>query len=255
MIGGVTGVLLALPPADWLLHNSTFLVAHFHNMLIPGALFGYLAGLTFWFPKAFGFRLDERWGRRSFWAWVIGFYLAFMPLYALGFMGMPRRMEHYDTPAWQPFLLVAALGAVVVLLALVFLAVQLVVSVRDRAGLRDATGDPWDGLTLEWATPSPPPPWNFAAIPVVRGRDAFLAMKEQGLAPPRPHRLDQVTLTRPSAFGPAVGGLAFAFGFGMVWHVWWLAGASLALIALAVAVLSSDDATEMLVPADEVRRA
>jgi cytochrome o ubiquinol oxidase subunit I len=184
VIGGVSGVILALPPADYLMHNSTFLVAHFHNMLIPGALFGNLAGLNMWFPKAFGFPLDERWGRRSFWCWVLGFYLAFMPLYLLGFLGMPRRMEHYATPEWQPYLAVAALGAVFVLLALIFLAVQIVVSVRRRAELRDWTGDPWDGPTLEWLAASPPPAYSFAVIPVVDDRDAVRAMKARGEAPP-----------------------------------------------------------------------
>ncbi len=163
VIGGVTGVLLALPPADYLMHNTTFLVAHFHNMVIPGALFGYLAGLNFWFPKAFGFRLDERWGRRSFWCWVIGFYLAFMPLYVLGFYGhAAAAWSATSSPEWQPWLIVAALGAVFILFALVFLATQIVVSIRRRDALRDPTGDPWGGFTLEWSTTSPPPPWNFA---------------------------------------------------------------------------------------------
>ncbi|WP_294179406.1 cbb3-type cytochrome c oxidase subunit I, partial [uncultured Schumannella sp.] len=156
VIGGVTGVLLAMPPADYLMHNTTFLVAHFHNMLIPGALFGYFAGYQYWFPKAIGFKLDERWGKAAFWCWMIGFYLAFMPLYALGFMGMPRRMEHYDNPAWQPYLIVAAIGAVVIFIGLILMVVQLVVSARQREKLGDTTGDPWNGRTLEWLTSSPP---------------------------------------------------------------------------------------------------
>ena len=178
-IGGMTGVLLAIAPVDYLMHNTTFLVAHFHNMLIPGALFGYLAGYQYWFPKALGFRLDEKWGKRAFWAWIIGFYLAFMPLYVLGFMGMPRRLERYDVAAWQPWLIVAELGALSILLGIVLLIVQLAVSFRNRAALRDTTGDPWNGRTLEWATSSPPAPYNFAIIPYVHGIDALAAMKDR----------------------------------------------------------------------------
>jgi cytochrome o ubiquinol oxidase subunit 1 len=252
VIGGVSGVLLALPPADYLMHNSTFLVAHFHNMLIPGALFGYLAGLALWFPKAFGFRLDERWGRRSFWCWVIGFYLAFMPLYVLGFMGMPRRMEHYDTPEWQPYLIVAAAGAVFVLLALVFMVVQIAVSIKRRAEYRDWTGDPWSGLTLEWLTSSPPAPYNFAVIPEVRDRDAFLDMKERGVAWQRPARYEDILMPRNSAFGPVLGGLAFVFGFAVVWYIWWLAVLAAGLIALWIAIRSSNDATDYVLSAAEV---
>jgi cytochrome o ubiquinol oxidase subunit 1 len=254
VIGGVSGVLLALPPADYLMHNSTFLVAHFHNMLIPGALFGYFAGLHLWFPKAFGFRLDERWGKASFWCWVIGFYLAFMPLYVLGFMGMPRRMEHYDTPEWQPYLIVAAIGAAFILLGLAFTIVQFVVSIRRRAELRDRTGDPWDGMTLEWLTASPPAPYNFAVIPEVRGRDAFLDMKQRGLAYRPPDRYQDIVMPKNSAFGVVIGGLAFVFGFAAVWHMWWLMIAAAVLIALTLIVRSCNDDTTYVLPAAEVER-
>jgi cytochrome o ubiquinol oxidase subunit I len=180
VIGGMTGVLLAVPPVDYLMHNTTFLVAHFHNMLIPGALFGYFAGYNFWFPKAFGFKLDENWGRRSFWCWIVGFYLAFMPLYLLGFLGMPRRMEHYDIPGWQPWLVIAALGAALISLGLLCQIIQLAVSFRNRRML--AVGaDPWDGRTLEWATSSPPKLYNFAVLPKVGSLDALTAMKKHGV--------------------------------------------------------------------------
>jgi cytochrome o ubiquinol oxidase subunit 1 len=253
-IGGVTGVLLALPPADYLMHNSTFLVAHFHNMLIPGALFGYFAAFNLWFPKAFGFTLDERWGRRSFWCWVIGFYLAFMPLYLLGFMGMPRRMEHYDTPEWQPYLIVAAAGAVFVLFGLIFMGVQLVVSIRRRAENRDWTGDPWNGRTLEWLTSSPPAPYNFAVIPQVHGRDAFLDLKATGIAYQRPARFEDIAMPKNSAFGVVIGALSFMLGFAIVWHIWWAAAGSLALIVATVIVRSSSDDTEYLLPGSEVEK-
>ncbi|WP_421722809.1 cytochrome o ubiquinol oxidase subunit I [Bauldia sp.] len=248
VIGGVSGVLLALPPADYLMHNSTFLVAHFHNMLIPGALFGYFAGLNFWFPKAFGFRLDEKWGRRSFWCWVIGFYLAFMPLYVLGFMGMPRRMEHYETAAWQPWLVVAAAGAVLILFGLITLIVQIVVSIRNREALRDYTGDPWNARTLEWQTSSPPPPYNFAVIPTVHGRDEFWEMKQRGDAYRRPDHYEPIAMPRNSPFGIVIGGIAFVLGFAMVWHMWWLAIICAVAAAIVIIIRSSDDNTDGIFP-------
>lgn len=222
-IGGVTGVLHAIPPFDYLVHNSTFLVAHFHNMLIPGTLFGLFAGYTFWFPKAFGFRLDERWGNRAFWCWLVGFYLAFMPLYVLGVMSMPRRLSHYDNPAWHPWLIVAALGAAVLALGFLFMVVQLGVSIRDRKRLRDATGDPWNARSMEWSLPSPPPAYNYAALPIIDRRDMFWESKQhgvQGVPHPQP---TQVELPKPSSLGPVMGASAALAGFAVIWHIWWAA--------------------------------
>src|SRR5437588_3480571 len=182
VIGGMTGVLMAVPPADFQLHNSLFLVAHFHNVIIGGVVFGVMAGFNYWFPKAFGFTLDERWGKRSFWCWLIGFYLAFMPLYVLGLMGMTRRMQHYDDLSWRPWLVVAAIGAVVILAGIVCQVVQLVVSIRAREQYRDVTGDPWNGRTLEWSTASPPPAWNFPVLPRVAERDTYWSSKQRGRA-------------------------------------------------------------------------
>src|ERR1700728_2622226 len=173
VLGGMTGVLMAVPPADFILHNSLFLVAHFHNVIIGGVLFGAFAGYSYWFPKAFGFRLDERLGRAAFWCWIIGFYLAFMPLYVLGFLGMTRRMQHYDVPEWHPWTLVAAAGAVLIMVGIILQIIQLTVSIRGRAELRDRTGDPWDARSLEWATASPPPAFNFAVLPHVEGGEAY----------------------------------------------------------------------------------
>ncbi len=254
VIGGVTGVLLALPPVDFQVHNTTFLVAHFHNMLIPGALFGYLAGYQFWFPKAFGFTLSEPLGKAAFWCWLIGFYLAFMPLYALGFMGMPRRLEHYQDPSWQPLLIVAAIGAAVILVGIILLVAQLVVSVRTRSQRRDVTGDPWDGRTLEWLTASPPAPYNFPTIPVVRTRDAFLDMKQNGAAYPVAQHYESIRLPRPTGAGIAIGGLAFLLGFAMVWYVWWLAVLALVAIVAVLTARSFDDDGTFVIPADEVER-
>src|ERR1700737_780689 len=179
IIGGLAGVLLAVPPADFLLHNSLFLIAHFHNVIIGGVLFGAFAGYTYWFPKAFGFRLHDGLGKAAFWFWLIGFYVAFMPLYVLGFLGMTRRMQHYDVAAWRPWLIVAAGGAVLILIGIVFQIAQLVVSIRRRAELRDETGDPWDGRSLEWATASPPPAFNFAVLPRVEDTEAYWHIKQR----------------------------------------------------------------------------
>ncbi|EEE43457.1 cytochrome o ubiquinol oxidase subunit I [Roseibium alexandrii] len=252
VIGGVTGVLLALPPADYLMHNSTFLVAHFHNMLIPGALFGYFAGLNYWFPKAFGFKLDAKWGIRSFWFWFIGFYLAFMPLYALGFMGMSRRMEHYADPSWQPFLVVAALGAVFVLCGIICIGIQLYVSVRQWGSSRDITGDPWNGRTLEWATSSPAAPYNFAVVPTVTDIDAFHEMKMRGTAYQRPERYEPIVMPKSTGLGVILGGLSFVMGFAAVWYIWWLAVLMLVLCLVCIGIRACDDNSEYVLSAADV---
>ena len=174
VIGGMTGVLLAVPPADFVLHNSLFLVAHFHNVIIGGVVFGLFAGYEYWFPKAFGFRLHEGLGKAAFWFWIVGFFVAFMPLYVLGLMGMTRRMQHYDVPEWQPWLQVAAGGAALIAIGVALQVVQLVWSIRHREALRDTTGDPWNGRTLEWMTPSPPPMFNYAVMPDVERRRGVL---------------------------------------------------------------------------------
>ena len=253
-IGGMTGVVLAEPPADFMMHNSEFLVAHFHNMLIPGALFGYLAGYMYWFPKAFGFRLNDRWGCIAFWNWLIGFLLAFMPLYLLGFMGMPRRMEHYGNPAWQPYLVVAAIGVVFIAFGILSLIVQLLVSLRHRRENRDPSGDPWNGRTLEWATASPPAPYNFAVPPVVTGIDAFARMKQTGTAYLRPASYEAIVLPRNSAAGFVMGGIAFGFGFAVIWHIWWAAiAAALGMLAVVIVRTWGDD-QDYTLPAAEVER-
>jgi cytochrome o ubiquinol oxidase subunit I len=253
-IGGMTGVLLSLPPADFVLHNSLFLIAHFHNMLIPGTMFGFFAGYAYWFPKATGFTLDETWGKRAFWCWATGFYLAFMPLYVLGFMGMPRRMEHYTNLAWQPYLVVAAVGTAVILLGIIFQITQLIVSIRQRQHTRDLSGDPWDGRTLEWATSSPPAVYNFAITPVVHDIDAFEDMKEKGIAHRRPTEYHDIHMPLNTGKGFIIGALAFAFGFGMVWYIWWLAILGALGMLFTVILKSMDDNVEYTIPAAEVER-
>jgi cytochrome o ubiquinol oxidase subunit 1 len=254
VIGGMTGVLLAAPPANFVVHNSLFVIAHFHNVLIPGALFGYLAGFTYWFPKAIGFTLNEKWGRRAFWSWLIGFYLAFIPLYILGFMGMPRRLAHYDNPAWQPYLLIAAVGTAVITFGVLCQIIQLIVSIKQRHTNRDLTGDPWNGRTLEWTTASPPPVYNFAGIPVVHALDAFMDMKEKGIAYHKPNRFEDIHMPRNTACGFILGMLAFSFCFAMIWHVWWLAIFSALAMLFTVIARASDEDIHYIVPAAEVER-
>jgi cytochrome o ubiquinol oxidase subunit I len=224
VIGGMTGVLLAIPPADFVLHNSLFLVAHFHNVIIGGVVFGAMAGYTYWFPKAFGFTLDERLGKAAFWCWFIGFYLAFMPLYVLGLMGATRRMQHYSDTSWQPLMWVAFAGALVILTGMAFTIAQLIYSIKTRERRRDRTGDPWNGRTLEWSTASPPPPWNFTVLPQVSGIDEFWRMKHagkklsSGAAPP-----PSIHVPRSSSLGFLTAFSAVIFGFASIWHIWWLA--------------------------------
>jgi cytochrome o ubiquinol oxidase subunit 1 len=208
----------------------------------------------YWFPKAFGFKLNEPWGKAAFWFWMVGFYLAFMPLYALGLMGMPRRMEHYNDPAWQPWLIAASVGAALILIGIVCLVAQVAVSIRDRRAAADATGDPWDGRTLEWATSSPPPAYNFAVLPQVNDREPLLDMKQRGVVLKRPTAYTDIEIPKNSAVGIVVGGLSFVLGFAMVWHIWWLALACGLGILIALVVRASDDEAEYVLPASEVAR-
>lgn len=253
-IGGASGVMLSIPSADFVLHNSLFLIGHFHSVLIPGALFGFFAGYYYWFPKAIGFRLKENWGRRAFWCWLVGFYLAFVPLYVLGFMGMPRRLAHYADLTWHPYLLVAALGAAVIMLGIVCQGIQLLVSIKERRALEDRTGDPWDGRTLEWMTASPAPVYNFPKIPVINEIDAFMDMKEKGIAYERPDRYSDIEMPKNAPHGLILGGLAFLFGFAVVWHIWWLAIVAALGILFTVIARSMDDNIHYVIPAADVER-
>jgi len=257
VLGGFTGILLAMPPLDYLVHNTLFLVAHFHNMLIPGLLYGMLAGYHYWFPKAFGFRLDEKWGRIAFTCWVVGFYLAFMPLYVLGASGMARRTHEIFDPAFRPWLYVAMAGAGVLFCALGSLFVQLVVSIRNRDALRVSAGDPWDGRTLEWSIASPPPEYNFAVVPNVDGRDIFYRRKHaEHQAPPyaEPYAYEDIVMPRNSASGVAIGVLAAVSAFGLIWHMWWL-GVAGGVVVIAALVTRSfgRDQHRILLAADVAR--
>lgn len=254
VIGGMTGILLATPPVDFMVHNTTFLVAHFHNMLIPGTLFGMIAGYQFWFPKAFGFRLDERWGQVAVLCWTLGFYLAFMPLYVLGVNGMPRRSVEVFQTAFRPWLLAAAIGALLILAGLISLLVQLYVSVRHRDQMRVPVGDPWDGRNLEWASSAPPPEYNFARLPVVRGCEAFVALKQEGSFYASSGPYEAIALPKGSSLGPAVAMAGFATAFGLVWSIWWLAVVAFAAAVMAVIGRSFITDTERIIDAGEVAR-
>ncbi|WP_407159540.1 cytochrome o ubiquinol oxidase subunit I [Bradyrhizobium sp. STM 3557] len=257
IIGGLTGVLVAVPPADFLLHNSLFLVAHFHNVIIGGVLFGAFAGYTYWFPKAFGFRLHEGWGKAAFWFWLVGFYVAFMPLYAAGFLGMTRRMQHYDVPEWRPWLLVAGFGAILILIGIVCQVTQLVVSIMLREKLRDRTGDPWDGRSLEWATASPPPVFNFAVMPDVSGEDAYWQIKahakQQSLDAKAPDYKD-IEMPRNSPTGFVCAFFATIMGFALIWHIWWMVILGLIGAFATFVAFAWRDHDEYLIPAAEVER-
>ncbi|APH54575.1 Cytochrome c oxidase polypeptide I [Granulibacter bethesdensis] len=254
VIGGMTGVLMAVPGADFLLHNSLFLIAHFHNVIIGGVLFGYVAGYNYWFPKMFGFKLDETWGKRAFWCWLVGFYLAFMPLYVLGFMGATRRMNHYDNPAWTPWMIIAFIGAVVIFAGIGCQLMQFVVSLRDRKRNADLTGDPWKGPTLEWATASPPPFYNFAIVPEVDDAEPLWSetfQAQRRLA--RPHYED-IHMPRNTPAGFIIGMFAFVFGFAMVWQIWWMAILGVIGGLLTLIIRTCNDDIDYYVPAADVAR-
>jgi cytochrome o ubiquinol oxidase subunit 1 len=258
VIGGMTGVLLASPAADFVLHNSLFLVAHFHNVIIGGVLFGAFAGYTFWFPKAFGFTLDERLGKAAFWCWLTGFYVAFMPLYVLGFEGMTRRMQHYDRPEWHPWVLLAGAGALVILCGIALQIAQLWVSVRGRAQRREPTGDPWDGRSLEWATASPPPAFNFAVLPTVTSEEPYWDIKQQArathdLVSPEP-QYAAIEMPRNSATGFVTAVFAVATGFALIWQIWWLVVLGLLGAYATFVVFAWRDVHETEIPTEEVAR-
>ncbi|MCK2044443.1 MULTISPECIES: cytochrome o ubiquinol oxidase subunit I [Chromohalobacter] len=254
-IGGMTGVMLAVPGANFVLHNSLFVIAHFHNVIIGGVVFGMLAGLTYWFPKAFGFKLDEKWGKRSFWFWIVGFYLAFMPLYILSFMGAVRRMQSYANPEWQPLMIVAWVGAVCILLGIACTVIQFIVSIRDREKNADITGDPWDARTLEWSTSSPAPFYNFAHLPNVGSVDAFWeAKKEKGMAADKPTQYEDIHMPKNTVTGPIIGLISIVFGFALVWHIWWLAGVGAIGMFVAFMFRVFNDDIDYYVPAAEVER-
>ena len=251
VVGGMTGVLLAVPPADFVLHNSLFLVAHFHNVIIGGVVFGLFAAMTHWFPKAFGFKLDDFWGKVSFWFWLAGYWFAFTPLYVLGLMGVTRRMSHFDDPSLQIWFQIAAFGAVLVAIGIAAFLFCIYISFRRREQLRDVTGDPWNGRTLEWSTSSPPPDYNFAFTPVVHDNDAWWDMKQRGFQRVQSGFLP-VHMPRNTPAGIVLAVLSTALGFAMIWHVWWLASASLVAVVAYAIYHSFDYDRDYHIPAEQI---
>ncbi|MBS9478080.1 cytochrome o ubiquinol oxidase subunit I [Ancylobacter radicis] len=253
VIGGMTGVLLAVPPADFVLHNSLFLIAHFHNVIIGGVLFGMFAGIAFWWPKAFGFKLDPFWGKMSFWFWVVGFFFAFMPLYVLGLMGVTRRLRVFDDPSLHIWFLIAGFGAVLIACGIGSFLIQIGVSILRREQLRDTTGDPWNARTLEWATSSPPPAYNFAFTPVVHDLDAWWDMKQRGYTRPLTG-FKPIHMPRSSGAGPILAGFSIVLGFALIWYIWWLAAlAFIGLIGTAIGHTFNYN-RDFDIPAEEVAR-
>jgi cytochrome o ubiquinol oxidase subunit 1 len=252
-IGGMTGVLLAVPPADFVLHNSLFLIAHFHNVIIAGVLFGLFAGINYWFPKAFGYKLDVFWGKVSFWCWVIGFYLAFVPLYVLGLMGVTRRMSHFEDPSLQIWFQIAALGAVLIAIGIGAMLIQFYVSFKRRHALRDVTGDPWGGRTLEWATSSPPPDYNFAFTPRIYNSDTWADMKQQGYTRPL-QGFTAIHMPKNTAAGFVIAALSAAVGFALIWQMWLLAGIGFVVMMAAIIIHTFNYQRDYYIPADEVVR-
>ena len=251
VVGGMTGVLLAVPPADFVLHNSLFLVAHFHNVIIGGVVFGLFAAMTHWFPKAFGFKLDDFWGKVSFWFWLAGYWFAFTPLYVLGLMGVTRRVSHFEDPSLQIWFQIAAFGAVLVGIGILAFLVCIYVSFRRREQLRDVTGDPWDGRTLEWSTSSPPPDYNFAFTPVVHDTDTWSDMKARGFKRPE-SGFTPIHMPRNTGAGVILALLSTVCGFALIWHIWWLAAASLLAIIAYSIWHSFDRDRDYHIPAEQV---
>lgn len=253
-IGGMDGVLMSLPAVDFQVHNSLFLIAHFHSVIIGGVVFGSFAAFTYWFPKIAGFKLNERLGKYAFWCWFVGFLLAFMPLYLLGLMGATRRLDHYDAAmGWKPLFIIAAIGVAIIALGVAFQILQIIVSIKQRKQNIDTTGDPWNGRTLEWATCSPPPVYNFAIIPEVETRDPFWVSKQSKKPEPKPVYED-IHLPKNTPIGIYIGGCSFLVGFGLVWHIFWMASLGvLGTIACMIIHLAVKE-PEMTISAAEVKK-
>jgi cytochrome o ubiquinol oxidase subunit I len=253
-IGGMDGVLMAVAPFDFQVHNSLFLVAHFHSVIVGGVLYGLFAGFAYWWPKIFGFRLNEKLGEVAAFCWIFGFLLAFIPLYILGLMGATRRLDHYElSTGWRPLFIAAFLGAIVIVIGIAFQALQILVSLRDRKKNLDTTGDPWNGRTLEWSTTSPPPFYNFALIPEVGTRDAFFEMKRVGVSPAKPE-YERIHMPKSTAVGIYIGLFSFLFGFAAIWHILWLAVLSFIGIIASLLGRLSDRSTETYVQVPEIEK-
>jgi cytochrome o ubiquinol oxidase subunit 1 len=254
-LGGMAGVMLAVPGIDYQVHNSLFLVAHFHTMIIAGVVFGFFAGITYWFPKIFGFSLHEGLGKAAAWCWIVGFVLAFGPLYILGLMGATRRLDHYDSSmGWQGLFIVAGFGALIVGAGIFFQVLQVTISIWKRKQNIDTTGDPWNGRTLEWSTVSPAPLYNYAIIPHVHDRDAFWVAKQTKVANVHQPVYEDIILPKNTPFAMYIAGFAFLFGFAVIWHIWWLAAIGMLGLVICIIVRTTEDDTEYVLRADEIEK-
>ncbi len=252
-VGGMTGILLSAPPVDYQVHNSLFLIAHFHGMVIGGVLFGFYSAFGYWFPKVTGFFLNERLNLIGFWLWFVGFLLAFMPLYMLGFMGATRRLDHYDTSTgWNPLFQLVCIGATIILCAVLVQFYAVFHSIKNRKKSLDPTGDPWNGRSLEWSIPSPAPLYNFAIPPVVDQIDPLWAIK-RGQAPHNPRDYHDIHLPINTAIPPYIGLYGLLFGFAMTWYIWWLAIVSFAAIVASLIYRLSQKEEMQIITADQVR--
>lgn len=254
-IGGMAGMLLSIAPVDYQTHNSLFLIAHFHSVIIGGVAFGFFAGFTYWFPKYFGFKLHEGLGKCAFWCWFIGFFIAFLPLYVLGLMGTTRRLSHYDaSTGWQPFFVVAAIGAGIIAIGIGFQLLQFIISIKQRNQNRDVTGDPWNGRTLEWSTKSPPPLYNFAILPEVHEIDAFWEEKKKGGHSLICREYEDILMPKNTPMGFVIGVFAFLFSFAIIWYIWWLAILGILGVIVSAIVHLSEEECEYVIPAKEIER-
>jgi cytochrome o ubiquinol oxidase subunit 1 len=254
VVGGMTGVMLAIPPADFVLHNSLFLVAHFHNVIIGGVVFGLFAGMVYWFPKAFGFKLDPWWGKVGFWGWVIGYWVAWTPIYIVGLMGTTRRVRHFDDPSLQIWFVIAAIGAVIIAIGIAGFVMSIVMGFLNSEKLRDTTGDPWEGRTLEWSTTSPPPAYNFAFTPRVHDLDAWYDMKARGYRKPT-GGYQPIHMPRNTGAGVVLSALATVLGFAMIWYIWWLAAVAFVGLAAVAIGHTFNYSRDYYIPVDEVEKA
>jgi len=251
-LGGLAGVAMSVPAADFQFHNSLFLVAHFHTMIVGGVLFGAFAGFSYWFPKFTGFTLNEKLGKIAFWLWIVGFLLAFVPLYILGFMGATRRLDSYDPSlGWQGLFIVAGVGVMIIAAGVGFQLLQIVVSIIQRKKNRVGE-DPWDGRTLEWSTATPPAEYVYAVIPTVTERDAFWESKKD-----KHHKVvapvyEDIWLPKNSGAGAIIGLLAMVFGAAIIWHMFWLVIISFIGIVVTLIIRLTNDDIEVKLPAAEV---
>ena len=240
VIGGMTGVMLAVPPADYQYHDSYFVVAHFHYVIVGGLVFGLFAGLYYWWPKMFGKILNETLGKWSFWTFFLGFHLTFFPQHFLGLMGMPRRVFTYlKDQNLELGNFISTIGVFGMTLGMILFLINVVVTAK--SGKR-APADPWDARTLEWSIPSPPPEYNFAQTPLVRGLDALWVEKmagNKGMTPAEP--LGSIHMPSPS-FLPFVMSVGlFIAGYGFMYHNYLVAGVGLAITLFCMLIRSLKD--------------